>query len=714
MLKKSLLAHALPMLPLLLALLAPRLTCAQQHPTSAASPAATAPSPDDPYRWLEEVEGEKALAWVRQQNDITTRELTSRPDFEPLRQRLLSILNSKERIPLVALHGDYYYNFWRDEQHVRGLLRRTTLEEYKKPSPAWETVLDLDALAASEKANWVWKRAEFLEPRAERCLVLLSRGGADAVVVREFDLLAKRFIPNGFSLPEAKTDVAWRDRDSLYVATDFGPGSMTSSGYARIVKQWQRDTPLDQARAVMEGQPDDVAWGPYVVRHGGKVYELITREITFFTNDTFLRRGDAWVRLEKPADAQVHLFDDWLLLRLRSSQPLGGQTYAAGTLLAINLEAFLQGSRTFTTLFEPSPRRALTDITITRHHLLLTELDNVRSRVSCLQPEGQRWSRTAVEVPAFGSVYLNEINEETSDDFFLTLTDFLTPSSLALATAGKPGHELLKTLPAFFNAEGLDIQQFEATSRDGTRIPYFQVSRKGMRLDGSAPTLLYGYGGYEISMLPSYRASMGAAWLEKGGVYVLANIRGGGEFGPDWHNAARKEHRQRAYDDFAAVAEDLIARNVTSPRHLGIMGGSNGGLLVGVMLTQRPDLFGAVVCQVPLLDMRRYHKLLAGASWIDEYGNPDLPHDWSFLSRYSPYQNVLPDRHYPRTLFITSTRDDRVHPGHARKMTALMEAQGHDVLYYENTEGGHGAAANNQQAAFMDALQYTFLWKQLP
>jgi prolyl oligopeptidase len=406
-------------------------------------------------------------------------------------------------------------------------------------------------------------------------------------------------------------------------------------------------------------------------------------------------------------------FGDHLLLRLRSDWAVAGKTYRAGSLLEADFDAYLNGDRRLTLLFEPTERKSLSDLSDTKNYLLLTELDNVRSRPYLLQFADGRWSRTPIDVPPFGAVSVDGVDPDESDDYFVSLTDFLTPSSLCLATAGRPGRETLKSLPAFFNADGLEIQQFEATSADGTRVPYFQVGRKGLKLDGNHATLLYGYGGFEISMLPRYSAGVGAAWLERGGVYVLANIRGGGEFGPAWHNAARKENRERAYDDFIAVAEDLIGRKVTSPRHLGIQGGSNGGLLVGVTLTRRPGLFGAVVCQVPLLDMRRYHKLLAGASWMDEYGDPDKPEEWAYIRRYSPYQNVFPDRKYPRTLFMTSTRDDRVHPGHARKMVARMREQGHDVLYYENIEGGHGAAANNRQRAFMEALAYTFLWRQL-
>jgi prolyl oligopeptidase len=679
------------------------------------SPSADASMHDapDPYLWLEDVTGERALDWVRARNAVSTRELEASSDFEATRKRLLAIYDSKERIPFVSKHGELYYNFWRDQTHVRGVWRRTTLEEFRKPEPAWETVLDIDALAASENENWVWKGANVLEPDHDRCLVLLSRGGADASVYREFDLKAKAFVRDGFTLPEAKSRVDWRHRDALYVGTDFGPGSLTDSGYPRVVKEWKRGTPLSQAATVFEGRKEDVSVGASAYLDHGRVYEFVSRAPTFFTSETHVRRGDAFVRLDKPDDAEVGTFGPWLLLELRTDWTAGGTTFRAGSLLAADFEAYLRGERNLTPLFTPTERKSLAGYTATKSVLILTELENVRSRPVVLKFADGRWTRSALDAPEFGNISVSGVDAEASDDYFMTAADFLTPSTLALGTVGRAERETLKSLPAFFKSGGLEIQQFEARSRDGTRVPYFQVGRKGLKLDGANPTLLYGYGGFNISLLPNYNASSGAAWLERGGVYVLANIRGGGEFGPDWHNAARKENRQLAYDDFIAIAEDLIRRKVTSPAHLGIEGGSNGGLLMGVMLTQRPELFGAVVCKVPLLDMRRYNRLLAGASWMDEYGNPDLPEQWDYIRKFSPYQNVRPGVKYPRVLFTTSTRDDRVHPGHARKMVARMLEQGHDVLYYENIEGGHGGAANNEQAAYMSALAYTFLWEQL-
>ncbi len=680
---------------------------------------------DDPYLWLENVDGEQALDWVRASNAVSQKELEAAPDFQAIHQRLLKILDSNARIPFVSKIGAHYYNFWRDAKQVRGIWRRTTLAEYRKAEPAWETVLDLDALAAAEKENWVWKGADCVHPTYDRCLLRLSRGGGDAVVVREFDVVTKAFVAEGFQLPEAKSDAVWADRDRLFVATDFGPvfgpelstGSLTDSGYPRIVREWRRGTPLADAVPVFAGAKEDVASGAMVVDSGGHHRELIRRAVTFFSGESWLRVGGEFQRLNLPDDAEVGFWQDQLTVQLRTDWAIGGSVHPGGSLLVIGIADFLAGGREFASLYTPGPRKSLSGVAGLKTALIVNELDKVRSRLYRLQPVDGRWTRTAIEAPAFGTLGVSAVDDDESDDYWLTVTDFLTPTSLYYARLGasldQPGREQLKSLPGYFDAQGLEISQHEVKSKDGTLVPYFQVSKQGLKLDGSNPTLLYGYGGFEVSMQPGYSAGLGASWLEKGGVYVLANIRGGGEFGPGWHQAALKANRQRAYDDFIAIAEDLARRKLTSPKHLGIQGGSNGGLLMGVMLTQRPDLFGAVVCQVPLLDMRRYNQLLAGASWMGEYGNPDLPEEWAWIVRYSPYQNLKKDGKYPRVLFTTSTRDDRVHPGHARKMAARMAEQGHDFLYYENIEGGHGGAANNQQQAYMNALAYTFLWKQL-
>ena len=683
-------------------------------PTPPAPGAPTAAPAADPYLWLEGVTDEKALAWVRERNAVSVKELAETPGFKKLEGEILAILDSDKKIPFVNKIGDHYYNLWKDKDHARGLWRRTTLAEFRKDAPEWETVIDVDALNKAEGENWVWHGADCLRPEYRRCLVSLSRGGADAEVVREFDLPTKAFVKDGFFVPEAKSSVSWIDADALYVGTDFGPGSMTSSGYPRTARLWKRGTTLADAPTVFEGRADDVGAFAGHDRTKGFERDFYYRFITFFTNELQVLRDGKPVRVDKQDSANATVHREWLFLELREDWTVGGRTYKAGSLLAARFEAFMAGERAFDVLFEPTERTSLAGYTPMRSRLILNVLDNVKSRLYVLTPGRKGWSRAPLPgVPELGAVTASAVDADESDDYFLTVTDFLTPTTLALGTAGKGPAKPLKSLPAFFDAKGLTTTQHEAVSKDGTRVPYFQVGPKDLALDGSHPTLLYGYGGFEVSQLPVYSGGRGKGWLERGGVLVVANIRGGGEFGPRWHQAALKADRNKAYEDFAAVAEDLVARKVTSVAHLGAQGGSNGGLLIGNMLTTYPHLFGALVCQVPLLDMQRYSKLLAGASWMGEYGDPDKPEDWAFLQKYSPYQNVRKDAHYPRTLFTTSTRDDRVHPGHARKMVARMQEQGHDVLYYENIEGGHGGAANNQQQAFMNALAYEFLWRQL-
>ncbi|MFL6671962.1 MAG: prolyl oligopeptidase family serine peptidase [Massilia sp.] len=678
-----------------------------------ATGAAGADDRQDKFDWLEEVEAHTALAWVRERNAATRAELAAGPQYGALRARLAAILDSNERIPYASLHGDHVYNFWRDAVHVRGIWRRTSLGEFRNDRPAWETVLDLDRLARDEDENWVWAGARHLKPRGEHCLVSLSRGGGDAHVVREFDLASRAFVDGGFVLPEAKGSASWIDRDTLFVATDFGPGSMTTSGYPRQVKEWKRGTPLAQASLVYEAQASDLSASAYKDFTPGFEREFVRRQVGFYASELFVREGGALARVPKPLDANAFTVRDQIVIELRSDWAAGATTWPQGALLAIDFKRFMQGARDFEVLFAPTPATSLDGVAATRSALLLTVLDKVRNRIVELTPDGGAWRRRELAAPAIGALAAWALDQDQSDQYFLTVTGFLHPTTLYLGQAGGDARETLKAMPAFFDAAPYTVSQFEARSADGTTVPYFVVMDRGARLDGSNPTILYGYGGFEVSMKPFYSGVTGAAWLEQGGVYVMANIRGGGEFGPRWHQAALKENRQKAFDDFIAVAQDLVERKLTSARHLGIMGGSNGGLLVGAAMTQRPDLFNAVVCQVPLLDMRRYHKLLAGASWMGEYGDPDDPREWEFISKYSPYHNVVAHKRYPRVLFTTSTRDDRVHPGHARKMAALMRDQGHDVLYWENTEGGHAGAANNDQQATMWALTYAFLLKQL-
>ena len=668
----------------------------------------------DAHLWLEEVMGEKALQWVVERNDESIRRLTTIEGFTALNDRLLKIYNSHERIPYISKRGSHYYNFWRDAKHPRGVWRRTTLEEYRKAEPQWETVLDLDHLADKEKESWVWKDAVFLKPSCLRCLLKLSRGGGDATVVREFDTETKTFVEDGFVLPEAKSLIAWREIDSVLVSTDFGPGSLNEMGYSRFVKEWRRHTPLTDATTVFEGQSSD-AW-LWSARDLTRGYErdFVTRRPTSWTTEHYVRRDGELVRIETPDDAEAEAWRELLLIQLRSDWESGGRTYPAGALLGTDFEAFLNGERKFAVLFQPSKRKALGDFSATRHHVILNELDNVTNRLYVLTPGDETWHREPLpDAPQLSTVSVSAEDPDESNAYLMHVTDYLTPTRLYRGVLGSGRAEKLKRGPSFFDRHGLSVSQHEVTSKDGTRVPYFEVARPDLARDGKNATLLYGYGGFEIQTVPWYDATVGAAWLEKGGVYVVANIRGGGEFGPQWHQAALKADRPRAYEDFIAVAEDLIQRKITTPEHLGCMGGSNGGLLVGNMLTLRPDLFGAIVCQVPLLDMRRYHKLLSGASWTGEYGNPDDPEQWEFVRKFSPYHNVSKDAKYPNVLIMSSTRDDRVHPGHARKMVARMRAMGHDVLYYESIEGGHSDAANHEKRALESALAYTFLWNEL-
>jgi prolyl oligopeptidase len=676
------------------------------------------PASEDPYEWLEEVLGDKALEWVKARNAIVQNRMEREESFEKLRSDLLEILDSNARIPFVSKRGEYYYNFWRDKTNERGLWRRTTLEEYRKAEPKWEVVLDLDALGKTENENWVWKGASLLRPDYQRALVTLSRGGADANITREFDLKTRSFVADGFELPESKGSVSWIDIDHLFVSTDFGDGSMTDSGYPRMAKLWKRGTPIEQAKLVYEGKQEDMSVGAVHDDSPGFERNFVTRNIAFYNDELFLVKDSGeLIKIDAPNTASKSVFKQYLLLELREAWTLGTKTYPAGSLLVSDFDRFLRGERAFEVLFEPSANTALSSVTTTKDHVVINVLEDVKNRLYVLTPSTTEsptaWRREPlVGAPAFGTVNVTAVDSDDSNDYFMTSTDYLTPTTLSIGTIGKVPEEL-KRLPHFFDSVGMQISQHFATSSDGTKVPYFMVAKKDVNLDGKNPTLLYGYGGFEISLQPNYSATVGRAWLTQGGVYVVANIRGGGEYGPRWHQAALKENRLRAYEDFAAVAKDLVARGVTSKQRLGIQGGSNGGLLVGNMITLYPELFEAGVCQVPLLDMKRYNKLLAGASWMAEYGNPDYPDQWSYIRKFSPYQNVQPSVAYPKVLFTTSTRDDRVHPGHARKMMAKMESQGHAVWYYENIEGGHGGAANNKQSAFMQALAYTFLKQEL-
>lgn len=681
----------------------------------------TAPTADaDPRLWLEDVEGDDALAWVRERNAQTTSTLAATEEFTSTQAALRGVLDSDAKIPDVSKIGDHLYNFWKDSTHVRGLWRRTTLESYRTDEPEWETVLDVDALGEAEGESWVWHGASILRPAYRKALVSLSRGGSDADVTREFDLATKEFVApedGGFYRPESKGDLAWVDDDTVYVFTDTGEGSMTSSGYPRVARRWHRGTPLESATVLYEGRTDDMYISAFRSHTPGFVRDFVARSLAFYSNELYvLAADDSLTKIDVPDSAEVGFRREWLLVELRDDWTVGGTTYTSGSLLATGFDDFLAGGRHFTVLFEPDESTSLAGATWTQHHLVLNVLADVKNRLHVLTPPADGaglWERSEMlGAPKIGTVAVRAVDVDASDDVWLVATDYLTPTTLSIATVGQEP-ELLKSMPVFFDADGLTVEQHFATSDDGTKVPYFLVRRADLALDGTAPTLLYGYGGFEISLTPGYSGGLGRAWLEQGGVYAVANIRGGGEYGPRWHQLALQENRHRAYEDFSSVAKDLVTRGITSRAHLGVQGGSNGGLLTGNMLTQYPELFGAVVIQVPLLDMKRYSHLLAGASWMAEYGDPDDPAQWEFIRTFSPYHLFDADRGYPPVLFTTSTRDDRVHPGHARKLAAAMIEAGKDVTYYENIEGGHGGAANNEQASFMQALAYRFLWERL-
>jgi prolyl oligopeptidase len=677
--------------------------------------ASTAPTPadEDPFLWLEDIEGERAIAWVRERNTRSLGVLQADPRFERFQQQALAILEAKDRIPSPSFVRDEIHNFWQDPQQVRGLWRRTTLNSYRSADPRWETILDVDALSASEKANWVYRGSNCLPPAETRCLINLSNGGKDAVEVREFDVATKTFVANGIRLPESKGSATWIDENTLLVARDFGPGTLTASGYPFVVKRLKRGQTLDQAVEVFRGRPDDVSAGASALRDAdGKLQAvLLTRSPKFFETERSLLTDRGPVALPIPKKVSIAAFvDDQLVLTLEENW---GQ-FKIGDLVGLDLsdlKARPTAPKPYLIL-RPGPRQAIEGVTNTRNKLIVALYDEVKGAAYVYDRKGNSWTRRKLDLPANAAVDIGSASDR-DDKVFFTVSGYLTPNTLWLADAATGRVEKLKSLPERFNSANHVVEQHQATSKDGTKIPYFVVRPKTAKMDGSNPTLLYGYGGYQISQLPGYSGTVGKLWLEDGGVYVEANTRGGGEFGPSWHQQAQGAGRHLAHEDFIAVAQDLIRRGITSPRRLGIMGGSQGGLFMGVAMTQHPELFNAAVIQVPLFDMFRFHKLLAGNSWIAEYGNPDIPEQRAWIAQYSPYQALATGKKYPEPFILTSTKDDRVHPGHARKAAAKLEALGYPYLYYENIDGGHSAAANLKESAKRAALEYTYLTRKL-
>lgn len=668
----------------------------------------------DSFAWLEDVEGENAMTWVNNQNRLSENELTQSAFFEPIKNELLDIYNSKEKIRYVRILGDKVYNFWRDEEHPRGLYREALLVDYVANKPKWETVLDIGKLNQEENENWVYKGMSCLFPDYEKCLVNLSRGGADAKVTREFHMPTRTFVQDGFYLSEAKSQVSWKDENTLYVGTDFGKGSLTDSGYPRLSKLWQRGTDLTDATPVFEGKKASVSVGAYryFSIHGN--FDFAYESTSFYTNKWYIIDNDKQIEIVKPDDASLSgIYKNQVFITLKSDWDYQGNAFKQGAVISASKDSLLQQKPNYKVFVEPSDEKVVEDISFSKSYIWVNWMNDVNSEVERFTMDDKgNWS--AAKLPFDGKGTLSLIGmQESSDAFFVNYSSFLQPSTLYYMDGAALNNTELQKLPDWFDAEKYKVEQHFATSKDGTKVPYFLVMAKDAKLDGKNPTLLYGYGGFEISLQPYYSATVGKVWLERGGVYALANIRGGGEYGPRWHQAALKQNRNKSYEDFEAIAQDLIAKKVTSPRHLGAQGGSNGGLLMGNMITRSPELFNAIVCQVPLLDMKRYNKLLAGASWMAEYGNPDIDAEWKFIKTFSPYHNLDADKSYPKVFFTTSTRDDRVHPGHARKMVAKMLSMNKNVLYYENIEGGHAGAADNVQRAHLSAMAYTYLFEQL-
>ncbi|MHA7293029.1 prolyl oligopeptidase family serine peptidase [Arthrobacter sp. HLT1-21] len=683
-------------------------------------------TPDDEFLWLEDIYSDSSLEWVRAENAVTERLLIT-GKFKHRERDVLEVLDSTDRIPMVSKRGEHFYNFWRDEAHPKGLWRRTGWDSYNSAHTEWNVLLDLDGLSSDEGIEWVWGGAMFLRPTDgepyTHALIALSPDGGDARRFREFDVASRTFVAGGFDIPAAKSRISWAGPDALHVATDFGPGSITSSSYPRTVRTVRRgESSLADAELYFE-IPDDHMMA-VVMRDQTPGFErdIAVDTIDFYSSRTHLRRDNAWVQLDVPDDVNVSIHRQWLTLRPRTDWAVDGTVFTAGSLLGIDLDSFLAGSRSLTTLFRPDMRTSLQSWSWTRDYLLINLLNDVSSEIRVLEPSRQWRVETLDACPPLHSVDAFAVDDEDDDaanDYWLLASGFLTPTTLLRGTVGGT-HTQVKASPSFFNDDRFTVEQHFAVSKDGTRVPYFQVAAADLALDGGNPTLLSGYGGFEHAMTPAYSGVIGRGWLERTtdagrhGVYVLANIRGGGEYGPAWHRAALHANRHRAYEDFAAIAADLVTRGVTRPELLGCTGRSNGGLLVGNMLTHYPHLFGAISCGVPLLDMRRYTKLSAGYSWIAEYGDPDKPEEWEYVQTFSPYHQLRSGVDYPRTLIWTATSDDRVGPVQARKMAARMKALGiGNVWFHEALEGGHAGASDNRQAARMHVMSQEFVWKAL-
>ncbi len=665
----------------------------------------------DPYIWLEDKDGAKPLAWVEAENARTLPRLQNDPRYATFHAEALAIASAKDRIPMPDQRFGRIYNFWRDAEHPHGLWRWTSEADYAAAAPNWTVALDLDALGKAEGKQWVWKGATCLQPEERLCLVALSEGGEDAVTYREFDLSTGKFVEGGFTLPTSKQNASWVDKDTLLVARDWGQGTTTASGYAFVMKQVKRGQPLSAATEVYRGAATDQGGTAASVLTDDKGNRLVViqRRSTFFGADKLIWTPTGTRPLALPPRTfPVALVDGQVIFS--TSEPWG--TVPAGAIASVPLADVERGTMTPTVIFAPNARQSVDGVAGTRSKLIAVVTDNVRGRALVFSHGAKGWTSAPLALPDNASIDVAS-SSDRNDHAYLTVTGFLTPTSLWTLDAAGGAPKSIKTLPAKFDASNDVVEQFEATSTDGTKIPYFIVHKKGIALDGTTPTIMTAYGGFEVSMTPAYSGSTGKLWLERGGSYVLANIRGGGEFGPAWHDAGRKTKRQIIYDDFAAVAKDLFARKLTSPAKLGIYGGSNGGLLMGVEFNQHPDLWKAVTIQVPLLDMIRYEGIAAGASWVDEYGSVSVPAEKAFLETISPYQNIKKGVAYPEPYIWTTTKDDRVGPQHARKFAARLKEYGLPYLFYEDTAGGHSGDADIAQGARLQALQMTYFAQKL-
>jgi prolyl oligopeptidase len=701
----------------LLAVSGPVSPYAAQRYVAKAPPQAASDPGGDPYLWLEDKDGARAMAWVRAQNAKSLPVLQHDPHYAKLYAEALKISQSSARIPMPEMIDGQIYNFWQDANHVRGVWRRTSAASYRSASPAWTTVLDLDKLAKRENANWVWEGAECAEPAETHCLVHLSDGGEDAQTLREFDLSTGQFVKNGFVLPREKQEAAWENAGTLLVSRAWTPGEVTASGYSYDVRTLKRGEPLSAAKELFTGKKTDISVSPFTLTDGnGNRVSMIERGVTFFTNEYYFVTPSGLKKLNVPLKTDISgLIDGRMLFSLNEDWNAGGKPFKQGSLVAVDLKEAMAdpGNLHPTLVYRPGARESLGGLATTKDDLILTVYQNVRARAFVYKPTANGgWSIRRLDLPDNDSIDVADTNVH-NDRMFLDVRGFLTPTTLYLGDANDGQPVAVKALPAMFDASKDVVEQHEATSKDGTKIPYFVVRPKNMKFNSLNPTVLNAYGGFQISETPSYSAITGKLWLERGGVFVLANIRGGGEFGPAWHEAGLKTHRQRIYDDFYAVGKDLVARKITSPRHLGIVGGSNGGLLMGVEFTQHPEMWNAVQIEVPLLDMLRYEQIQAGASWVGEYGSVSVPAERAFLASISPYQNLKAGVAYPEPFIWTTTKDDRVGPQHARKFAAKLEAMGVPTLFYEVTEGGHGAGANLKETAHTSALGWTYFTMKL-